>query len=753
MKAVLLGILGSAIISLNSLSLEFQMDNPERTVFPNKSYQTQDNLGWINYLIMPNGDSSITLKTSQFEIISKHLIQDGRLDSSQGPELTLNEKNMSKYDINNIKEILDFGEFNEYIYLFGKKDEEINVSVFKRDETDLKLKQIVTLTNIAQEAKEVAITEPLENQFIITYGVDRLNTMSLITETVNDDVNVPIIFNAYESIGYYTKNPSGVGYLLGGYNGEVIYNTGDNLKMNWKNIKERRSVAERILKFVETNTNIYYLNNNNQISSFGKENLKQNGQISGQGWTNFDFPDKNVKDIWASGDHVYYLEDSDIFQLNHPTALVRNVTQNALNTGSAFVGKEIEYYYELEGIQIFSTPVKVPSLAAITEESSVVLKVYQNDDNEVIPDFREAPDIYSIDVDEVYPLTIGEKIQNDGGTFNISEGKEFLLSYFGEIKSEESEKSIEKIDFTDDNDNPSFPAGVSNNTNSVNLPFNKTIFQKYSALHIFGLYKDTNTLSAPVLRHIKLPVEDITPPVITLTGQYLEPIEASNDEYNLNVYVKAVDSVDGVLEPNHVSDPSPFESNKPGEYKITYEAQDNSGNEADPVFLTVIVKDEIGPEITFIDPEQPLQVTIKQGEVYEIPEAKAIDIVDGKVHWDVDGEVNSLVPNTYVLTYSATDKLKNSTTVTITVTVVGNTPPVIKIEDNLVKVTLSDPKQIEFYRLQVATSLKEPAWEDLEWDKNENEVFYTEEIDEDTRFFRLLAIQTSDPETDEEITD
>ncbi len=72
-------------------------------------------------------------------------------------------------------------------------------------------------------------------------------------------------------------------------------------------------------------------------------------------------------------------------------------------------------------------------------------------------------------------------------------------------------------------------------------------------------------------------------------------------------------------------------------------------------------------------------MTVPAGSAFTDPGATATDLVDGAVAVLVEGAVNTAVPGTYTLTYTATDAALNRGTAIRRVTVVDNAPPVVTV--------------------------------------------------------------------------
>jgi hypothetical protein len=171
-------------------------------------------------------------------------------------------------------------------------------------------------------------------------------------------------------------------------------------------------------------------------------------------------------------------------------------------------------------------------------------------------------------------------------------------------------------------------------------------------------------------------VVDATKPVITLSGAttinltcgdtYAEPGFTASDNCAGNLTADVVVSGDTV-------NPS-----VPATYTVRYNVSDGNGNNADERTRTVIVAaDTVGPVISINGPNPR---TIECGATFTNPTATALDACDGSTPTPVaSGTVNTLVPNTYTVTYTASDNSSNESSVELTVIVADSTAPVITL--------------------------------------------------------------------------
>ncbi|MDB4390594.1 DUF5011 domain-containing protein [Akkermansiaceae bacterium] len=166
--------------------------------------------------------------------------------------------------------------------------------------------------------------------------------------------------------------------------------------------------------------------------------------------------------------------------------------------------------------------------------------------------------------------------------------------------------------------------------------------------------------------------EDTSAPVITLTGSASVTIEAGS-EY-VDAGATATDAVDGAIA---VVVDNKVNTQVPGSYLVSFTATDAAGNAAVEVTRTVIVEDTLPPVITLIG---SASVTIEAGSEYADAGAIASDAVDGAITVVVDNKVNTQVPGSYVVTFTATDAAGNAAVeVTRTVIVEDTLPPVITL--------------------------------------------------------------------------
>jgi len=165
-------------------------------------------------------------------------------------------------------------------------------------------------------------------------------------------------------------------------------------------------------------------------------------------------------------------------------------------------------------------------------------------------------------------------------------------------------------------------------------------------------------------------VVDTVVPVITLIGTD-ETVEVLTGTYT-DAGATALDNYDGDITTSIVT-VNPVDINTVGDYTVTYNVIDASGNVAIEVTRTVSVVDTVIPEITMIGTDEKIEV----GDTYTDAGATALDNYDGDITTSIV-TVNPVDINTagdYIVTYNVVDLSNNAAIeVTRTVSVVETNP-------------------------------------------------------------------------------
>ena len=177
-------------------------------------------------------------------------------------------------------------------------------------------------------------------------------------------------------------------------------------------------------------------------------------------------------------------------------------------------------------------------------------------------------------------------------------------------------------------------------------------------------------------------VVDNIGPVITLNGINPQVIQL-NSTYT-EAGATAIDNYDGSLSVNISGN---VDTATPGTYTMTYSAEDNSGN-LSSITRTIIVQNNVPPTITINGPN-PVQINVNT--IYNDLGATAVDALGNNLNITTNDQVNTLLPGTYQVIYSATDSYGNNSTSFRTVNVVdGDGPIIILIGDNPMTLQLND---------------------------------------------------------------
>jgi hypothetical protein len=164
------------------------------------------------------------------------------------------------------------------------------------------------------------------------------------------------------------------------------------------------------------------------------------------------------------------------------------------------------------------------------------------------------------------------------------------------------------------------------------------------------------------------PTPDTTSPTISVTGG--TSITVNQGDSFTNPSATVTDNRDTGLTAE-VS--GTVDTSTPDTYTLTYSATDNSGNTRSVDFVVTVVASVVQ------DTEKPLisfangtSIEINQGDSFTNPTPTITDNIDTGLTAEVSGTVDTSTPDTYTLTYSATDTSGNIETIDVFVTVVGN---------------------------------------------------------------------------------
>lgn len=170
-------------------------------------------------------------------------------------------------------------------------------------------------------------------------------------------------------------------------------------------------------------------------------------------------------------------------------------------------------------------------------------------------------------------------------------------------------------------------------------------------------------------------VRDTTPPIITIPANSSITI----DEVNTFDLLQGVIISDNSLETPSLTVTGGL-ARIVGSYEITYTARDSSGNST-TVSRFINVNDVDGPIMTL---NGNSIINLNLGSSYIELGATAIDAVDGNVTASIviSGTVNTNIVGSHFITYTSKDLSNNETSITRTVNVLDNVPPVIVFGTN-----------------------------------------------------------------------
>ncbi|WP_394228135.1 immunoglobulin-like domain-containing protein [Pseudoalteromonas spongiae] len=164
--------------------------------------------------------------------------------------------------------------------------------------------------------------------------------------------------------------------------------------------------------------------------------------------------------------------------------------------------------------------------------------------------------------------------------------------------------------------------------------------------------------------------KDTTPPVISVLGD--NPLSVEFGSEYTDSGATAHDAVDGAVV---VTSSGEVNTSKIGEYRITYSAQDKSGNTS-LAERSVVVVDTTPPVITLVGKGV---VTTEYASQYVELGVKAHDAVDGQIEVEISGIVDTQKLDEYTIVYSAVDSSGNASSIERKVIVADSLSPLITL--------------------------------------------------------------------------
>ena len=186
---------------------------------------------------------------------------------------------------------------------------------------------------------------------------------------------------------------------------------------------------------------------------------------------------------------------------------------------------------------------------------------------------------------------------------------------------------------------------------------------------------DTSGNSRSVDVEVIVNAVDTTSPVIAFAEGRSFSINVGDDFQNPTPTV--TDNVDTGLT---VEVSGTVDTSTPGTYTLTYTASDTSGN-LESINVEVIVNevDTTSPVIAFAEGRS---FSINIGDDFVNPTPTVTDNIDNDVELNVDGAVDTSIAGDYTLTYTAIDDAGNSTTETVSVSVLTASEALLSFDFN-----------------------------------------------------------------------
>ncbi len=169
------------------------------------------------------------------------------------------------------------------------------------------------------------------------------------------------------------------------------------------------------------------------------------------------------------------------------------------------------------------------------------------------------------------------------------------------------------------------------------------------------------------------PVVDSNPPALSLNGS--NPIELKQGSSYVEPGASATDDIDGDI--SHRVIISSVDTQVLGTHIVTYDVADSTGNRANQITRTVIIRENLLPQITLIGDQT---IELLPGEIYLDPGATAYDTIDGDISNRIvvtGGDFDSNISGQYTVSYNVKTEA-GEVAEEVSRTVIVNQLPVLK---------------------------------------------------------------------------
>ena len=178
---------------------------------------------------------------------------------------------------------------------------------------------------------------------------------------------------------------------------------------------------------------------------------------------------------------------------------------------------------------------------------------------------------------------------------------------------------------------------------------------------IGGTSLQNGQYNVPILIRFTQAKQNVTPPILTLVGS------TNITLYQKNPYIELGSSASDIIDGNmNVVITGSVDINTVGTYILTYTATDSSRNTSTATRTIKIIANLIAPVLTLNGTNSMIIVVLNK---YTELGANAIDTAGNIVPVIITGTVNTQLAGKYILTYTATDRNGNVSTLTRTINV------------------------------------------------------------------------------------
>jgi hypothetical protein len=362
-------------------------------------------------------------------------------------------------------------------------------------------------------------------------------------------------------------------------------------------------------------------------------------------------------DLWYLKDNYLYFTFEHISMLNPNTGLATNFTSYiSMGLHSFIFNEPIQYEFYYMGQWMPKTFYEGIFYVVAYNSFGVKFDQHGNDWIEISNQDQYGIRV-SIVADSISPVISGE------------------TNYITNVDNPVSEATIKSGLSAYDNADGYLPSSSFVKTSDNYTGNQNTIGNYVISYSVSDSSGNTSTVN------VNVAVVDVTKPTISGTSTYTVLYNETQSLDTVKNNLSVSDNYDTGLNPVLITDNYTANKNQVGNWTVSYQATDTSGNQSNLFNVTINVIDNIAPVISGTN-----NYTRVYNNLLELTEIKsklsANDGYDGNITADITLVSNNYTNNynvkgEYEIVYSVKDSSNNSTNYTITITVIDNIKPTI----------------------------------------------------------------------------